>query len=59
MYLLDTHVLIWSLFDTDKLSDKAEQITTENDNVFVSIVSLWEIAIWLYTDYKGFHHTEI
>ena len=45
MYLLDTHVLIWSLFDTDKLSDKVEQITTENDNVFVSIVSLWEIAI--------------
>ena len=26
MYLIDTHALIWSLFDTDKLSDKAEQI---------------------------------
>ena len=45
MYLIDTHALIWSLFDTDKLSDKAEQIITEDDSVFVSIASLWEIAI--------------
>ena len=45
MYLIDTHVLIWSLFDTDKLSDNAKQIITENENIFVSIASLWEIAI--------------
>ena len=45
IYLIDTHVLIWSLFDTDKLSVEAERVITEGDRVCVSIVSLWEIAI--------------
>ena len=45
MYLIDTHVLIWSLFDTDNLSDTAKIIIENDEKIFVSIASLWEIAI--------------
>lgn len=44
--LLDTHTLIWYLNGSDELSEKAKAaIETENTVNFVSIVSLWEIAI--------------
>ena len=44
--LLDTHALIWFIEGSDQLSQKARQeIETENANNFVSIASLWEIAI--------------
>ena len=44
--LLDTHTLIWFIEGSDQLSQKARQeIETENTNNFVSIASLWEIAI--------------
>lgn len=45
MCLIDTHTLIWTLFDSTKLSDRARRAVAEADRVFVSIVSLWEIAI--------------
>ena len=45
MYLIDTHVLIWSLFDTDNLSDTAKIIIENDEKIFVSIASLWEMAI--------------
>ena len=45
-YLLDTHTLIWFLNGDKDLSAKARKAieSTEATN-FVSIVSLWEIAI--------------
>lgn len=44
--LLDTHVLIWSLFDADELSSFAkEMISNEHNSIFFSISSLWEIEI--------------
>lgn len=44
--LLDTHVLIWALRDPDRLSGPAaEAIRAETSDVFVSMVSPWEIAI--------------
>ena len=44
--LLDTHVLIWALADPDRLSPSAaEAIQAEANDVCVSIVSPWEIAI--------------
>lgn len=47
-YLLDTHVLIWFLNGDKFLSNKARKaIESENANNFVSIASLWEIAIKL------------
>ena len=45
-YLLDTHVLIWFLNGDKALSTKARK-AIESDNAinFISIASLWEIAI--------------
>ena len=45
-YLLDTHTLLWFLKGDKKLSDKARQlIDSPRNEKFISIVSLWEIAI--------------
>lgn len=45
-YLLDTHTLIWFLNGDRNLSAKAREAIESTDTVnFVSIVSLWEIAI--------------
>ncbi len=44
--LLDTHTLIWFIDGSDLLSQKARnEIEDENAINFVSIASLWEIAI--------------
>ena len=44
--LLDTHIAIWELSDDPRLSDRARRIIRDPDNeVFVSVASLWEIAI--------------
>ena len=45
-YLLDTHTLIWALEDNQKLSVAARKIIDdENNAIFVSMASLWEMAI--------------
>ena len=45
-YLLDTHILIWSLLDSEKLSKTILDIISNQENkIFVSTVSLWEISI--------------
>ena len=45
-YLLDTHTFLWTICDSDQLSEKAkEKIKNINNDVFVSAVSLWEISI--------------
>jgi PIN domain nuclease of toxin-antitoxin system len=44
--LLDTHTLLWTLVAPDRLADSAAQaIAAEESEVFVSIVSPWEMAI--------------
>lgn len=44
--LLDTHTALWLFNDYDKLSPKAKNILLDNTNeLFISIVSAWEIAI--------------
>jgi len=44
--LIDTHAFIWAISDTSKLSNKALDIITNEDNkIFVSVVSFWEIAL--------------
>ncbi len=46
MFLLDTHVLLWWLADDASLSSKARAlIGDENNLVFVSTASAWEIVI--------------
>ena len=45
-YLLDTGIWLWTLFEPDRLSSKArEVIAGTGQEVFLSAVSAWEIAI--------------
>jgi PIN domain nuclease of toxin-antitoxin system len=44
--LLDTHILLWSLFHPERLSVEASDAISDADNeVFFSAASIWEIAI--------------
>jgi PIN domain nuclease of toxin-antitoxin system len=44
--LLDTHTFIWYLTDNSRLSNQViELINDENNQILLSIASLWEIAI--------------
>ncbi|MBO6179230.1 MAG: type II toxin-antitoxin system VapC family toxin [Selenomonadaceae bacterium] len=45
MYLLDTHALIWFLSDSSELSPRTREIICSVEDVFVSYISLWEMAI--------------
>jgi PIN domain nuclease of toxin-antitoxin system len=45
-YLIDTHILIWHAQDNEKLSPTSIDIIDNMANeIFVSAVSIWEIAI--------------
>lgn len=45
-YLVDTHILLWSFLETDKLSEKIKSILLDENNViYYSPISLWEISI--------------
>jgi PIN domain nuclease of toxin-antitoxin system len=45
-FLLDTHILIWHLQNDEKLSAYVSNIIQDaNNSVYVSMVSLWEMAI--------------
>lgn len=44
--LLDTHALLWALGDDDRLSETArDAIIDEANDVVVSVVSAWEVAV--------------
>jgi PIN domain nuclease of toxin-antitoxin system len=44
--LLDTHVVLWGLNEPDRISDAArEAMASRQNRCFVSLASLWEIAI--------------
>jgi PIN domain nuclease of toxin-antitoxin system len=43
--LLDTHIFYWLFYDQRRLPSAARKILDNADAVFVSAVSLWEIAI--------------
>lgn len=45
MYLLDTCTFLWFLDDNSKLSTKAKDIIEKSNDIYLSIASLWEIAI--------------
>lgn len=45
-YLLDTHAFIWSFRNAEKLSKKVYEVISDAENeIFLSSISLWEIAI--------------
>ena len=44
--LLDTHILLWLLFDDKKISNTCKDILRRQDtHTYFSVISLWEIAI--------------
>lgn len=44
--LLDTHIALWALTDTEKLSEEViHMLESEKNEVYYSIASVWEIAI--------------
>jgi PIN domain nuclease of toxin-antitoxin system len=50
-YILDTHIVIWFLNGDDKLSAKSKEIIENQENLkFVSIATIWEIAIKISLD---------
>ena len=45
MLLLDTHAFLWFESDQTKLPEKAKEAIETEEQVFISIVSFWEMAI--------------
>jgi PIN domain nuclease of toxin-antitoxin system len=44
--LLDTHIALWAITDSPKLSQKArELIESPKTTIWISVASFWEIAI--------------
>lgn len=44
--LLDTHILLWALNNSPNLSGKARELISKQENeVYYSLISLWEIEI--------------
>ena len=43
--LLDTHIFLWTVADDARLHRNARHLIEQADEVFVSAVSIWEIAI--------------
>ena len=44
-FLLDTNVLLWYFWGSDRIDTIKELIASEEADVFISVVSLWEILI--------------
>ncbi|MCB9316051.1 MAG: type II toxin-antitoxin system VapC family toxin [Lewinellaceae bacterium] len=45
-YLLDTHTLLWSLFEKKKIPPTVQALLRDPDQcIYVSSISLWEIAL--------------
>ena len=45
-FLIDTHTFIWLIEDDPKLPDSSKQLIDDLENdIFISIASLWEMAI--------------
>ena len=44
--LVDTHVIIWFITESDRLPPDVKNVLEKKDNkCYVSLASLWEIAI--------------
>lgn len=43
--LLDTHIFLWCVLDSPKLTEKARSLIEHAEEKYVSSASIWEIAI--------------
>lgn len=56
--LLDTHIAIWSVLDSEELSDEARaMILDDNNEIYYSVASIWEITIKHMTHPETFLHS--
>ena len=45
-YLLDTHIILWTLMNPEKLSKKVKEILSNPSNeILVSSISFWEVSL--------------
>ncbi|MBN8850453.1 MAG: twitching motility protein PilT [Sphingobacteriales bacterium 50-39] len=45
-YLLDTHYMLWTLAETQKLSKKIRDVVTDTENrIIISTISFWEVSL--------------
>ena len=59
-YLLDTHTLIWAVQNTKELSQKAKNIIIdENNDIYVSTISFWEISLKTSINKFSFNNLDI
>jgi PIN domain nuclease of toxin-antitoxin system len=57
-FLLDTHALLWLIQGNSQLSNRARAIiTTDTNQLYLSIASLWEITIKLNIGKLKIDHT--
>ena len=58
-YIIDTHIFLWFLQDSDNLSHQSKTtIANIENNIFISIASFWEIAIKLSLEKLPFIHKD-
>ncbi|HUD07081.1 MAG TPA: type II toxin-antitoxin system VapC family toxin [Candidatus Saccharimonadales bacterium] len=43
--LIDSHILVWLLYEPEKISPEAQNLLQVADAVYLSSVSLWELAL--------------
>lgn len=44
--LLDTHIIIWAITDSEELPSEARKIISDDNNtLYCSVASIWEVAI--------------
>lgn len=55
MIILDTHAWIWWASEDDKLSKAANAKITQADDIGVSIISCWEVAVLVAKRKIGFN----
>ncbi len=44
-YLIDTHILLWDMTGSKRLQNHHQDVLNGGSELFVSIASIWEIAI--------------
>lgn len=44
-YLLDTHTLIWAIYDSDNIAAVLDILEDPNNEIFYSALNIWEISI--------------